>query len=184
MVPLSVCLSAGAWLVLYPLWAATVGVVCLVVHHQLVVHKVEAVGLRFVWVQDHLTHWGRRGRTRQCVCLSECVCRTVSYGYRKCVHACYVCVSVSMCVYTHWCPLIEGGTRRCVHRCSCCWAYRNQTQNQSSWGAALWSSASQSSWSCWWACLPLWTPHCVREDRGTEWSDKLLETHLHIICLL
>ena len=34
--------------------AAVVRVVCLVVHHQLIVHKVEAVGLRLIWVQDHL----------------------------------------------------------------------------------------------------------------------------------
>lgn len=38
------------------LWSPTVGIVCLVVHHQLVVHKVEAVRLRLIRVQDHLTH--------------------------------------------------------------------------------------------------------------------------------
>lgn len=38
------------------LWSPTVGIVCLVMHHQLVVHKVEAVGLRLIRVQDHLTH--------------------------------------------------------------------------------------------------------------------------------
>lgn len=37
-------------------WPPTVGIVCLVVHHQLVVHKVEAVRLRLIGVQDHLTH--------------------------------------------------------------------------------------------------------------------------------
>lgn len=35
--------------------AAVVRVVRLVVHHQLIVHKVEAVGLRLIRVQDHLT---------------------------------------------------------------------------------------------------------------------------------
>lgn len=35
---------------------SAVGIICLVVHHQLVVHKVEAVRLRLVRVQDHLTH--------------------------------------------------------------------------------------------------------------------------------
>lgn len=40
----------------------TVGVICLVVHHQLVVHKVEAVRLCLVRVQDHLSHW-RRGNS-------------------------------------------------------------------------------------------------------------------------
>lgn len=34
----------------------TVGIVCLVVHHQLVVHEVEAVRLRLIRVQDHLAH--------------------------------------------------------------------------------------------------------------------------------
>lgn len=38
--------------------AAVVRVVCLVVHHQLIVHKVEAVGLRLVRVQDHLPDCG------------------------------------------------------------------------------------------------------------------------------
>lgn len=38
------------------LWPPTVGIIRLVVHHQLVVHKVEAVRLRLVRVQDHLTH--------------------------------------------------------------------------------------------------------------------------------
>lgn len=33
-----------------------VGIVCLVVHHQLVVHEVEAVRLCLVRVQDHLAH--------------------------------------------------------------------------------------------------------------------------------
>lgn len=33
-----------------------VGIVCLVVHDQLVVHKVEAVRLRLVRVKDHLAH--------------------------------------------------------------------------------------------------------------------------------
>lgn len=36
--------------------AAVVRVVCLVVHHQLIVHKVEAVGLRLIRVQDHLSN--------------------------------------------------------------------------------------------------------------------------------
>lgn len=36
--------------------AAVVRVVCLVVHHQLIVHKVKAVGLRLVRVQDHLPY--------------------------------------------------------------------------------------------------------------------------------
>lgn len=39
-----------------PLRPAAVGIVCLVVHHQLVVHKVETVGLRLVRVQNHLAH--------------------------------------------------------------------------------------------------------------------------------
>lgn len=34
----------------------TVGIVCLVVHHKLVVHEVEAVRLCLVRVQDHLAH--------------------------------------------------------------------------------------------------------------------------------
>lgn len=38
------------------LWPPAVGIVCLVVHHQLVVHEVEAVRLRLVRVQDHLAH--------------------------------------------------------------------------------------------------------------------------------
>ena len=38
------------------LWPATVRIICLVVHHQLVVHKVETVRLRLVRVKDHLTH--------------------------------------------------------------------------------------------------------------------------------
>lgn len=33
-----------------------VGIVCFVVHDQFVVHKVEAVGLRLIRVQDHLAH--------------------------------------------------------------------------------------------------------------------------------
>lgn len=33
-----------------------VGIVCLVVHDQLVVHEVEAVRLRLVRVKDHLAH--------------------------------------------------------------------------------------------------------------------------------
>lgn len=37
-----------------------VGIVCLVVHDQLVVHKVEAVRLRLVRVKDHLAHWETR----------------------------------------------------------------------------------------------------------------------------
>jgi len=44
------------WRVLVFLWPPTVGIVCLVVHHQLVVHKVEAVRLRLIRVQDHLAH--------------------------------------------------------------------------------------------------------------------------------
>lgn len=38
-----------------PLRSPVVGVIRLVVHHQLIVHKVEAVGLRLVRVQDHLS---------------------------------------------------------------------------------------------------------------------------------
>lgn len=34
----------------------TVGIICFVVHHQLVVHKVEAVRLRLIRMLDHLTH--------------------------------------------------------------------------------------------------------------------------------
>lgn len=34
----------------------TIGIVCLVVHHELVVHEVEAVRLCLVRVQDHLPH--------------------------------------------------------------------------------------------------------------------------------
>lgn len=34
-----------------------VGIVCFVVHDQLVVHEVEAVGLRLIGVQDHLAHF-------------------------------------------------------------------------------------------------------------------------------
>lgn len=44
--------------------AAVVRVVCLVVHHQLIVHKVEAVGLRLIRVQDHLPDW-EQGRNRK-----------------------------------------------------------------------------------------------------------------------
>lgn len=44
------------WRVGVILWPPTVGIICLVVHHQFVVHKVEAVRLRLVRVQDHLTH--------------------------------------------------------------------------------------------------------------------------------
>lgn len=47
------------WRVVY-LWPPTVGIVCLVVHHQLVVHKVEAVWLRLIRVEDHLAHWERK----------------------------------------------------------------------------------------------------------------------------
>lgn len=38
-----------------PLRPAIVRVVCLVVHHQLIVHKVEAVRLCLIRVQDHLS---------------------------------------------------------------------------------------------------------------------------------
>lgn len=45
--------------------AAVVRVVRLVVHDQLIVHKVEAVGLRLVWVQDHLPdcEWAQSTQT-------------------------------------------------------------------------------------------------------------------------
>lgn len=46
---------------------AVVRVVCLVVHHQLIVHKVEAVGLRLVRVQDHLPDC-ERTQTHQGFC--------------------------------------------------------------------------------------------------------------------
>lgn len=44
------------------LCAAIVRVVRLVVHHQLIVHKVEAVGLRIIRVQDHLSdcEWAQK----------------------------------------------------------------------------------------------------------------------------
>lgn len=44
---------------------SAVGIICLVVHHQLVVHKVEAVRLCLVRVQDHLTHWERERDSTQ-----------------------------------------------------------------------------------------------------------------------
>lgn len=44
--------------------AAVVRVVRLVVHHQLIVHKVEAVGLRLVRVQDHLPDCEEAPNTR------------------------------------------------------------------------------------------------------------------------
>lgn len=40
----------------FSLRSPAVGIVCFVVHDQLVIHKVEAVGLRLVRVQDHLAH--------------------------------------------------------------------------------------------------------------------------------
>lgn len=46
------------------LCAAVVRVVRLVVHHQLIVHKVEAVGLRLVRVQDHLPDCEEAPNTR------------------------------------------------------------------------------------------------------------------------
>lgn len=47
--------SACSPVSLPPLRPAIVRVVCLVVHHQLIVHKVEAVRLRLIRVQDHLS---------------------------------------------------------------------------------------------------------------------------------
>lgn len=46
-----------SWLEAVVLRASAVRVVCFVMHDQLVVHEVEAVGLRLVGVQDHLAHW-------------------------------------------------------------------------------------------------------------------------------
>lgn len=52
---------------LQPLQAAVVGVVCLVVHDEFVVHEVETVRPGLVRVRHHLANWkkrrGKEGRT-------------------------------------------------------------------------------------------------------------------------
>lgn len=53
---MSTTVGTKGWRAEAVLWAPTVGIISLVVHHQFVVHKVEAVRLRLVRVQDHLSH--------------------------------------------------------------------------------------------------------------------------------
>lgn len=49
--------------------SSTVWIICLVVHHKLVVYKVETVRLCLIWMKDHLSNcrvwWGERKRQKK-----------------------------------------------------------------------------------------------------------------------
>lgn len=36
--------------------ASIISIICFIVHYQLIFHKVETIGLRFIWMIDQLLH--------------------------------------------------------------------------------------------------------------------------------
>lgn len=115
---------------LQALQAAVKGIICLVVHDEFVVHKIETVWSGLVWMLHHLASWKekRRREKKQYQLIKKLtdVEQTRTHrGRREAV-----------------------GIRRCVRRCSGCWGCRIRSRSQSSWAGVLGSNGARSSGSC------------------------------------
>ena len=126
---------------------------------------------KYVYILIWLNYMSLEVHECSCVCVCLCVLCTETHTHIHTHTHTHLRTHTRTCTYykgTHWFPQTERGTRRCARMCFCCWACRSQTQSRSSWAAARGSSASRSCGSCWWACLPPWTPpwrrRAVRSD--------------------